>query len=63
MSAYKGSTPVKKGDKIELTIDGEVWCKAKVKHALASQFTCTYKKNDLFFFYSDKGATWRKISE
>ena len=56
---YKGTTPVKKGDHIQLTICGEVWRNGTVQEALASQFTVLVNKKTRFFFYSDKGLTWR----
>lgn len=58
---YKGKTPVKTGDWVDLLIDEEMWEKAKVVDALATQFTCKipYQKLVRFYFYEDKGLTWR----
>lgn len=58
---YKGKVPLKKGDKVDLIIDDEVWGTAKVIDTLASQFTCKvpYQKLVRFYFYVDKGYTWR----
>ena len=56
---YKGKAPVKKGDKVELLILDEVWTVGTVNTVCATQFTCTANKNTLFFFYADKGVTWR----
>ena len=60
---YKGNTPVKAGDMVELIIDDEVWAEAKVIDALAVQFTCRIQRQPLarFYFYEDKGVTWRKV--
>lgn len=54
------NTPVKAGDKVVITIGGDEW-EAKVIDALASQFTCRilYQKQVRFYFYADKGLTWR----
>ncbi len=60
---YKDNTPVKNGDLIELTCDGEVWHTGKVKDALASQFTVVVNKKLRFFFYADKGLTWRRTDD
>ena len=61
MIKFKGKTPVKAGDWVELTIDGEAWERAKVVDALAKQFTCKvpYQKVIRYYFYEDKGLTWR----
>jgi len=56
---YKGTTPVKAGDYVRLTIDDEVWLEAKVLDALASQFTVRVNGGVRFFFYEDKGNTWK----
>lgn len=60
---YDGFTPVKRGDYVELCPRGTEWDKAKVVDALANQFTVKVGKRVSFFFYTDRGATWRKISE
>ncbi len=57
--AYKGSAPVRTEDKVELLSLGEVYDTAIVHTVMATQFMCTTKENTLFFFYSDKGDTWR----
>ena len=57
---YKGPTPVRAEDKVELLgIDG-VYNTAIVVSALSTQFVCVTESNTLYFFYSDKGITWRK---
>ena len=60
---YKGSTPVKKGEKVMLIAGDEEWTEAKVIDPLAKQFTCRplYTKHTRFYFYEDEGVTWRKI--
>jgi hypothetical protein len=65
---YRGKTPVKAGDKVELLAlddDGTSrrYSEAKVVDALATQFTCRFNKRVHFYFYEDKGVTWRKISD
>ena len=64
---YKGKTPVKKGDKVELlALDEEGvesrYAEAKVIDPLAKQFTCRplYTKHVRYYFYDDEGVTWRK---
>jgi hypothetical protein len=60
MMKYKGKTPVKRGDKVELLDnEGTPYLKARVLDALATQFTITTKGQVRFFFYEDKGLTWR----
>ena len=56
---YKGNTPVKQGQKVDLLTDGNVYETIKVKDALATQFTVTKRGRVRFFFYEDKGLTWR----
>lgn len=65
---YKGKTPVKKGDWVELWCldeDGQyrAYEKAKVVDALAKQFTCKvpYDKHIRFYFYEDEGVTWGHV--
>ncbi len=56
---------VTKGEKVELVMDDETWAEAKVIDPLATQFTCKIKgqKAIRFFFYADKGITWRKLDK
>ena len=60
---YKGNTPVKHRDKVELCLDGTNWMQGVVGEALASQFTVVYgkgrSKHMTYLFYSDKGVTWK----
>lgn len=59
---YKGNTPVKARDQVELiTADGEVYDVVRVADALATQFTVQKKGRTRFFFYEDKGLTWRPL--
>ena len=59
---YKGNTPVKPRDQVELiTVDGEVYETIRVVDALATQFTVQKKGRTRFFFYEDKGLTWRPL--
>jgi hypothetical protein len=51
------------GQTVELLIDGKAWHKGKVRDALASQFTIVVNKVPRFFFYADKGITWRTNDE
>ena len=63
---WKGKTPVKKGAKVDLLIDGKIWATAKVVDTLGSQFTCHvvgHPKMIRFFFYADKGVTWQPVEE
>ena len=62
---YKGYTPVKDGDKVQVRFgDDDEWRDAKVKLALASQFTAKCPPYEVgFFFYADKGVTWRPVNE
>ena len=60
---YKGYTPLKKGQEVELLSLDEVYAQAKVFDALATQFTIKVKGKVRFFFYEDKGITWQKTSE
>jgi len=65
---YQGTCPVKKGDKVEVLVSeldakDEVWVKGKVLVPCAVQFTAMVAKHTLFFFYSDQGGTWKKISD
>jgi len=56
---YKGKTPVKTGDSVELMVDDAVYATAKVRDVLAVQFTVSVKKRIRYFFYEDKGITWK----
>lgn len=59
---YKGNTPVKTRDQVELlTCDGAVYETVRVYDALATQFTVLKKGRTRFFFYEDKGLTWRPL--
>ena len=52
------------GGKVEVLLPFSLedeWVKAKVIDLLASQFTARVGKSVYFFFYSDKGTTWRQI--
>lgn len=60
---YKGSTPIKARQWVELTTDGEPWAKVCVIDTLASQFTVKVNGTVRFFFYVDEGLTWRKANE
>lgn len=59
---YKGNTPVSRGDEVELLNDeGKVVYLAKVRDALATQFTILIKRTLVrFYFYADEGLTWRR---
>lgn len=59
MIRYTDNTPVKQGAKVELIINNVVWHTGKVLDALATQFTIQVNKKMHFFFYVDKGLTWR----
>ena len=58
--AYKGPTPVKVKDKVDLIVLDKVYNTATVVEPMSTQFMCTTKENTLFFFYADQGLTWRK---
>lgn len=60
---YKGNTPVKTGDKVEiLDPEGEYPSfNAKVMCSLATQFAWRTKETQGYCFYSDKGVTWRML--
>lgn len=58
---YKGNTPVKAGDMVDLIANGgEVYHTTKVNDALATQFIVSVNKRARFFFYEDRGVTWQK---
>lgn len=59
---YTGRTPVKAGDTVVLLIGDDEY-EALVDDALATQFTCHIKrkKQTRFYFYEDKGLTWRPV--
>ena len=57
---YKGRVPIKKGCRVDLLDDEAVpYETIKVADTLATQFTVTKKGRTRFFFYLDKGITWR----
>lgn len=57
---YNGRTPVKRGQKVDLIdVDMEVYETIKVHDVLATQFTVLKKQRTRYFFYQDKGITWR----
>lgn len=60
---WQGPTPIDPGDKIELIIDGEVWHTTAVEIVCATQFTVLVNDKVRWFFYEDKGDTWRKKKE
>lgn len=60
MAKYKGSTPVKTGDKVDIEWEG-TWYRAKVKDTLASQFTVELMETTQFRLYADKDLTWRQV--
>lgn len=62
MFRYKGKTPVKPRDQVHLMVDGEVYEVARVTEALATQFTVQKRGHTRFFFYEDKGLTWKPLS-
>lgn len=62
MYGYKGKTPVLKGDKVSVEIGRDQWVDAVVATPCAIQFTVRANKNVLFFFYSDRGVTWKLAS-
>ena len=62
MYRYKGKTPVKPRDQVYLMVDGEVYETARVCDALDTQFTVQKKGRTRFFFYEDKGLTWKPLS-
>lgn len=53
-------TKVKSGDKVVLLIGDDEY-EARVIDALSTQFTCRIlrQKQVRFYFYSDKGITWK----
>lgn len=61
MVKYEGNTPVKPKDKVELIINNKMWHVGRVHDALATQFTILVNKKVKFFFYVDKGLTWRPL--
>ena len=63
MIKYKGKTPVKPGSKVQLLVDCEPWCTRCVVDALATQFTVSVNGVTRFFFYDDKGLTWRPLKD
>ena len=57
---YKGRTPVKQGSVVDLLDDEAMpYETIKVKDALSTQFTVTKRGRTRYFFYLDKGITWR----
>lgn len=58
---YTGKTPVKAGDRVLISVGDDDWVDGKVIDALASQFTARqlYRKVTGFYFYHDKGVTWK----
>ena len=57
---YMGKTPVNTGDTVELVCLDETWARAKVTQVLATMFLCRIGRGtERFFFYADKGLTWR----
>jgi hypothetical protein len=56
---FKGKTPVKTGDSVHLIVDDEVYATVRVRDALAVQFTVSVNKRIRYFFYEDKGITWK----
>lgn len=58
---YTGKTPVKAGDKVLIQVGDDDWVDGKVIDPLASQFTARqlYRKVTGFYFYHDKGVTWK----
>ncbi len=61
MYKYKGKTPVKPRDQVYLCIDGDIYETARVCDALATQFTVMKKGRVRYFFYEDKGLTWKPL--
>jgi hypothetical protein len=60
----KNKTPVVRGQTVELLILDESWAKATVTQALSTQFLCRIGRGtERFFFYADKGVTWRPIEK
>ena len=59
---YKGSTPVKPRDQVYLMVDGDIYETARVCDALATQFTVLKKGRVRYFFYADKGLTWKPVA-
>ena len=59
---YKGSKPVKPRDQVYLIVDGEPYETVRVADTLATQFTVTKKGRTRFFFYEDRGLTWKPVS-
>lgn len=58
---YKGKTPVKPRDQVHLMVDGHIYETVRVCDTLATQFTVQKKGRTRFFFYEDKGLTWRPL--
>ena len=59
---YKGKTPVKPRDQVYLMVDGDVYETARVADTLATQFTVTKRGRVRYFFYEDKGLTWKPVT-
>lgn len=55
-------TRVKRGDAVLITIGDDEY-EARVIDPLASQFTCRIlrQKQVRFYFYADKGVTWKPL--
>jgi len=60
---YKGNTPVKTGDKVDLMVDSKIYATVKVVDTLATQFTIKVKGKVRFFFYEDRGVTWQTVND
>ena len=59
---YTGPAPVKPQQQVYLMVDGEVYETARVSDTLGSQFTVMKKGRTRYFFYADKGLTWKPLS-
>lgn len=57
---YKGKTPVKRQQKVDLIAAGDTWHTGYVIDTLASMFTTKVNGSIRFYFYSDENVTWRK---
>ncbi len=60
---------MRKNDKVEVLLpdsDDETWYEATIIEPLSSQFLCHLKGNrrqQFFYFYKDKGVSWRLQSQ
>ena len=64
---YKGKTPVKPRDQVQLLATSDAGQQytyevARVTDVLATQFTVQKKGRTRFFFYEDKGLTWKPLT-